>query len=37
MERIVCKCGASSYGQHIQISRSAHTYKKDKATSQVKK
>jgi len=36
-DQITCKCGARTYEQHLTSGKSAHTYKPDKASSQVRK
>lgn len=37
MDEIVCKCGARTYEEHLLSDKPAHTYKPDKASSQVRK
>lgn len=36
-DQITCKCGARTYEQHLASNKSAHTYKPDKASGQVRK
>jgi len=37
MDEIVCKCGARTYEQHVASGGPAHTHKRDKASSQVRR
>ncbi len=36
MDNIICKCGARNYEAHLKSDGPAHTFKQDKATSQVR-
>ncbi|MFD4699821.1 hypothetical protein [Streptomyces niveus] len=36
MEKIICKCGATTYEAHMNNDAPAHTYKPDKASGQVR-
>ncbi|MFE4334041.1 hypothetical protein ACFRQM_32900 [Streptomyces sp. NPDC056831] len=35
MDKIVCKCGARTYEEHLKSGRPAHTFAQDKASRQV--
>lgn len=37
MDSITCKCGARSYEEHLKAKGAPHTYKANKATSQIRK
>lgn len=37
MDEITCKCGARTYEAHLKSGQPGHTFKADKATSQVRK
>lgn len=37
MDKIVCKCGARSYDEHLKRGGPAHTYKPDKASGAVRR
>ncbi|MGW2739161.1 hypothetical protein ACWC4D_33800 [Streptomyces sp. NPDC001288] len=36
MDTIICKCGATTYEQHLVSGQPAHTFKQDKSNSQVR-